>query len=139
MPNVASVPGHGIPSGTHWVDGTESDTIVLVDQPEGQKCAVIGGIMASRMKVRGVKAVLVNGRIRDLAELRSCGLPVSLNCVLFQLIELKIPLALLALKFGNSLCSHGVVCRYGLEQHRQLVQAPSRSQGFATFLSMSVE
>lgn len=32
--------------------------------------------MASRMNVLGAKAVLVNGRVRDIAELRDTGLPV---------------------------------------------------------------
>lgn len=82
LPPEGSSTEHSVPPDTHWVDGTQPDTIVLIDQPEGQKCAVIGGIMASRMKVRGAKAVLVNGRIRDLAELRSCGLPVSRNFLL---------------------------------------------------------
>jgi len=46
-------------------------------QPEGQKCAILGGIMALRMKVLGAKGVVVNGRVRDLAELRETGLTVS--------------------------------------------------------------
>lgn len=33
--------------------------------------------MATRMKMRGVEACIVGGRVRDLAELRSSGLPVS--------------------------------------------------------------
>ncbi|KAF3481369.1 DlpA domain-containing protein [Arthroderma uncinatum] len=67
---------HGFPPGTHWVDHTEADTVVLLDQPENQKCAVLGGIMASRMKVRGAKGAVVNGRVRDLAELRGLQFPV---------------------------------------------------------------
>ncbi|KAK2877235.1 hypothetical protein FQN49_001310 [Arthroderma sp. PD_2] len=67
---------HGFPSGTHWVDHTRADTVVLLDQPDGQKCAILGGIMASRMKVRGAKGAVVNGRVRDLAELRSLQFPV---------------------------------------------------------------
>lgn len=85
LPAVASSSERGIPPGTHWVDWTQPDTIVLVDQPEGQRCAALGGIMASRMKMIGAKAVLVNGRIRDLAELRSCGLPVSILCFSFKI------------------------------------------------------
>ena len=33
--------------------------------------------MATRMKVLGVHAVLVDGRVRDLGEMRGMGLPVS--------------------------------------------------------------
>lgn len=48
----------------------------MLEQPAGQTCAVLGGIMASRMKYLGVRGVVVNGRVRDLAELKSSGLSV---------------------------------------------------------------
>ncbi|KAI9751100.1 MAG: hypothetical protein M1835_001266 [Candelina submexicana] len=65
-----------IPVGSHYADLTEKGTIVVISQPEGQKCAVLGGIMARRMKVLGAKGVVVDGRVRDLAELRCIDLPV---------------------------------------------------------------
>ncbi|KAL6234805.1 hypothetical protein BDW75DRAFT_156510 [Aspergillus navahoensis] len=64
------------PQGTHWVDNTEPNTIVLISQPPGQHCAVVGGIMAVRMKSLGVKGVVVDGRIRDLREIQGARLPV---------------------------------------------------------------
>ncbi|KAL4937938.1 hypothetical protein BDV06DRAFT_226466 [Aspergillus oleicola] len=64
------------PPNTHWVDNVQPSTIVLIDQPRDQQCAVLGGIMASRMKVLGVRGVIVNGRVRDLSELSATGLPV---------------------------------------------------------------
>ncbi|EFR03843.1 DlpA domain-containing protein [Nannizzia gypsea CBS 118893] len=76
LPAYSENETHGFPPGTHWVDNTDPNTIVLLDQPPGQKCAILGGIMASRMKVRGAKGAMVNGRVRDLAELRSLGFPV---------------------------------------------------------------
>jgi regulator of RNase E activity RraA len=74
-------PDVNIPAGKHWVDLTEPETIVVMAQPEGQKCAVLGGIMALRMKVLGAKGVVVNGRVRDVVELGETGLPVSWFCV----------------------------------------------------------
>lgn len=74
-----------LPKGQHWVDRTEEGTIVVIDQPEGQTCAAIGGIMANRMQKKGVRGCVVGGRVRDLAELKSSGLPVSSNfltCIL---------------------------------------------------------
>ncbi|EXJ90701.1 hypothetical protein A1O1_03805 [Capronia coronata CBS 617.96] len=65
-----------VPKGSHWVDLTEPDTVVVIDQPEAQKCAAIGGIMAQRMKVRGVAGCVVGGRVRDMTELRSSELPI---------------------------------------------------------------
>ncbi len=69
-----------IPKGVHWVDMADECTVVVIDQPVGQTCAAIGGIMATRMKAKGVEACVVGGRVRDLAELRSSGLPVSIKC-----------------------------------------------------------
>ncbi|KAL9121211.1 MAG: hypothetical protein Q9187_002235 [Circinaria calcarea] len=63
--------------GTHWVDATKPDTVVVIQQPGGQKCAVVGGIMALRMHQLGAKGVIVSGRVRDVDELRSLeGLPI---------------------------------------------------------------
>lgn len=75
--DMLSLPEANIPSGTHWVDNSKPGTIVVIQQPEGQKCAVLGGIMALRMKVLDVKGIVTNGRVRDVAELQEIGLPVS--------------------------------------------------------------
>lgn len=56
---------------------TEADTVMVIEQPEGQSCAAIGGIMANKMKVNGVLACVVAGRVRDIEELKASGLPVS--------------------------------------------------------------
>lgn len=66
-----------IPKGKHWADVTESGTVLVIDQPRHQTCAAVGGIMASRMKIRGVVGCVVSGRVRDLSELRNSRLPVS--------------------------------------------------------------
>lgn len=71
---------HAIPKNSHWADETEKGTILVIEQPAAQTCAAVGGIMAARMKVRGLLGCVVGGRVRDLAELRRSGLPVSLNC-----------------------------------------------------------
>ncbi|QRD83000.1 DlpA domain protein [Aspergillus flavus] len=76
VPSTESVETHGFPAGTHWVDFAEPGTVAVIEQPEGQHCAVLGGIMAVRMKYLGVKGALVNGRVRDLSEIRECQLPV---------------------------------------------------------------
>ncbi|KAF4334186.1 dlpA [Fusarium beomiforme] len=65
-----------IPEATHWADLTEPGTIVVLKQPDGQKNAVCGGIMAVRMKVCQAKGIVVAGRARDIAELKSTSLPI---------------------------------------------------------------
>lgn len=52
-------------------------SIVVLEQPDHQSCAVTGGIMATRMKVLGIKAAVVGGRVRDLRELQGLELPVD--------------------------------------------------------------
>ena len=42
----------------------------MLQQPHDQICAVLGDILGTRLKVRGVKGVLVDGRIRDLVAIR---------------------------------------------------------------------
>jgi hypothetical protein len=81
-PLTESDPGV-VPKSTHWVDLVDESTVVVIEQPPGQTCAALGGIMATRMKARGVEACIVGGRVRDLTELRKSGLPVSdkqMNC-----------------------------------------------------------
>jgi regulator of RNase E activity RraA len=66
-----------IPTGKHWADLTPPGSFVILKQPDGQHNAVCGGIMAWRMMILGAKGVVVVGRARDIAELKSTGLPVS--------------------------------------------------------------
>lgn len=66
-----------IPKDAHWADLTKPGTIVLLKQPDGQKNAVCGGVMAARMKVCQAKGIVVAGRARDIEELKRTGLPVS--------------------------------------------------------------
>ncbi|KAF4159000.1 hypothetical protein CNMCM6069_002898 [Aspergillus lentulus] len=75
-PSAEPEDSHGFPAGTHWVDFAKPGTIAVLEQPADQHCAVLGGIMAVRMKVLGVRGLLVNGRVRDLAEINECKLPV---------------------------------------------------------------
>ncbi|KAJ5665848.1 uncharacterized protein N7477_008296 [Penicillium maclennaniae] len=76
---------HGFPPGKHWVDyagdfaaedPSKAGSIIVIEQPDDQYCAVTGGIMATRMKVLGIKAAIVGGRVRDLRELQATGLPI---------------------------------------------------------------
>lgn len=77
VPPLPELDPSAVPKGKHWVDMVDEGTVVVIEQPPGQTCAAIGGIMAARMKVRGVEGCVVGGRVRDLAELRKSALPVS--------------------------------------------------------------
>ncbi|KAJ5297478.1 hypothetical protein PENANT_c005G03402 [Penicillium antarcticum] len=76
---------HGFEAGKHWVDHvgeyaaadpSGAGSIVVIEQPDDQFCAVTGGIMATRMVAVGIMATVVGGRVRDLGELRETGLPI---------------------------------------------------------------
>ncbi|KAJ5671644.1 hypothetical protein N7507_000771 [Penicillium longicatenatum] len=76
---------HGIPPGKHWVDyagdfqdadPANAGSIIVIEQPDEQYCAVTGGIMATRMRALSIKAAVVSGRVRDLRELQGTGLPI---------------------------------------------------------------
>ena len=55
---------------------TKPDTFVVMSQPPSQTCAVLGGILASRMKILGAKGIAVCGRVRDQTELKKLHMPV---------------------------------------------------------------
>ncbi|KAK2627319.1 hypothetical protein QTJ16_003285 [Diplocarpon rosae] len=74
--DTSNYPAGNIPTDNHYVDLTVPETIVVMQQPAGQKCAVLGGIMALRMKALNAKAIVVNGRVRDVEELASTELLV---------------------------------------------------------------
>ncbi len=124
-----------IPKGSHWVDLTEPGTVVVIDQPEGQKCAAVGGIMAQRMKARGVAACVIGGRFRDLAELRETQLPVCI-LVFFLLVMSDVVISNICLwiSYDHSFEMAADMLRYMLWGNQLLGRTPRRRSSLATFL-----
>jgi regulator of RNase E activity RraA len=56
-----------LPKDKHWTDVPAPGSIALLQQPSGQKCAVLGDIVATRFKLRGVAGAIIDGRMRDVA------------------------------------------------------------------------
>lgn len=88
-----------IPKGSHWVDETEEGTVLVIEQPTHHTCAAVGGIMAIRMKVRGLQGCVVGGRVRDMTELEKSGLPVSIPYTMCPFSGVK----------SNHVCSFSVL------------------------------
>ncbi|CAO3666563.1 unnamed protein product [Rhizopus stolonifer] len=60
----------------HFADAAEPGSIVVISAPPDVKNAVWGGLMTARAKAKGVKGVVVDGRVRDLNEHREMKFPV---------------------------------------------------------------
>ncbi|KAK4053151.1 hypothetical protein OIV83_001886 [Microbotryomycetes sp. JL201] len=60
----------------HWVDTAPRDSVIVISSPPYVKSASLGGLLAAGAQVRGVQAVVIDGRCRDLAEIRDMKLPV---------------------------------------------------------------
>ena len=71
-----SVPASNLLDSKPYADYTEDGTIVVISQPPGQSCAVVGGIMATRMKHLGAHGLVIDGRVRDLVALNETQLPI---------------------------------------------------------------
>jgi regulator of RNase E activity RraA len=59
-----------LPSDKHFSDIAPAGSVVIMQQPIHQVAALLGDIVATRFKVRGVKAVVTDGRTRDVV---GCG------------------------------------------------------------------
>lgn len=80
FPNPAALaqdlPDSNLQDARPYADWAENDTIVVISQPAGQSCAVVGGIMATRMQRLGVQGIVVDGRVRDIVELNETEVPI---------------------------------------------------------------
>jgi regulator of RNase E activity RraA len=92
-----------------YADHTTPETIVLISQPPNQSCAVVGGIMAARMKHLGARAIVVDGRVRDLVALADTGMPVWSRgtSVIGAGAETKFYAKEVALKIGDTVVQPG--------------------------------
>jgi len=50
--------------------------VLVLTMPEPEPVALVGELLATQAKVRGVAALLVDGAVRDVEELRELGLPI---------------------------------------------------------------
>lgn len=58
------------------VDAVPRDAMVVVAAEEDCDCALWGGLMSARSKNRGARGAVVNGAVRDVAQIASIGFPV---------------------------------------------------------------
>ena len=58
------------------IAGCEPGDILVLTMPEPAPVALLGDLLATQAKARGVAALLVDAAVRDLEELRELGLPI---------------------------------------------------------------
>ena len=65
--------------------------VLVLTMPEPTPVALVGDLLATQAKGRGVAAVLVDAAVRDLDELRELGLPIWARYVRVQGAEKSVP------------------------------------------------
>ena len=69
----------------------EPGEVLVLTMPEPRPVALVGELLATQAKVAGVVAVLVDGAVRDVEELREVGLPIWARYVRVSGAEKRTP------------------------------------------------
>jgi 4-hydroxy-4-methyl-2-oxoglutarate aldolase len=65
--------------------------VLVLTMPEPRPIALVGDLLATQMKARGVAALLVDAAVRDVEELRELGLPIWARHVRVSGAEKAVP------------------------------------------------
>ena len=69
----------------------EPGEVLVLTMPEPRPVALVGDLLATQMKGRGIAAVLVDAAVRDVEELRELGLPIWARWVRVRGADKKVP------------------------------------------------
>ena len=69
----------------------EPGEVLVLTMPEPRPVALVGDLLATQMKGRGLAAVLVDAAVRDADELRELGLPIWARWIRVQGADKKVP------------------------------------------------
>jgi 4-hydroxy-4-methyl-2-oxoglutarate aldolase len=69
----------------------EPGEVLVLTMPEPRPIALVGDLLATQMKGRGVAAVLVDAAVRDVEELSELGLPIWAHWVRVSGADKKVP------------------------------------------------
>jgi 4-hydroxy-4-methyl-2-oxoglutarate aldolase len=58
------------------IERIQPGDLLVLAMPEPRPIALVGALLATQVKVRGAAAILVDGAVRDVEELRALGLPI---------------------------------------------------------------
>jgi 4-hydroxy-4-methyl-2-oxoglutarate aldolase len=69
----------------------ETGEVLVLTMPEPRPVALVGDLLATQMKGRGVVAVLIDAAVRDVEELRELGLPIWTRYLRVRGADKKVP------------------------------------------------
>jgi 4-hydroxy-4-methyl-2-oxoglutarate aldolase len=69
----------------------EPGEVLVLTMPEPRPVALVGGLLATQARARGVAALLVDAAVRDLGELVQLGLPIWARFVRVRGADKKVP------------------------------------------------
>lgn len=71
-----STPAAAVKHSVEMIEDTKPGEVGVIVMEDGLNVAALGGLMATVAKARGMAGVITDAGVRDLAEIRSLGLPV---------------------------------------------------------------
>ena len=71
-----STPARAIQHSVQMIDEAKPGDVGVIVMEKGLDIAALGGLMGTAAKARGMAGMVLDGSVRDIAELRSLGLPV---------------------------------------------------------------
>ena len=75
-PPEKATPQLAVKHSTEMIDNSKPGEVGVIVMENGLDVAAIGGLMATAAKARGMAGMILDGGARDIAEIRSLGLPV---------------------------------------------------------------
>lgn len=75
-PPEKATPPLAVKHSVEMIDNSKEGEVGVIVMEDGLDVAAIGGLMGTAAKARGMAGMILDGGVRDLAELRELGLPV---------------------------------------------------------------
>ncbi len=75
-PPEKAEPTLAVKHSTEMIDNSKPGEVGVIVMEDGLDVAAIGGLMATAAKARGMAGMILDGGVRDVAEIRGLGLPV---------------------------------------------------------------
>lgn len=80
-PPEKATPALAVKHSVEMIDNAQPGEVCVIVMEEGLNVAAIGGLMATTAKARGMAGAVLDGGVRDLAEIRSLEFPVYARSV----------------------------------------------------------